>query len=217
MRTLYSVTLLREDGGTTIVDYLDELGWRRHELDAVGAYVGLAPDTVAALRPLHDDCVASLVHELREAADALGEALDDAAMRAAGDEGDAPQGVCDLGEGLDQLVDELRRAVDELGGTRDPLDTMPADSQPPGEPIFPVRPPPLSAAAARRVRRDRRAVLAWLARASADGWSDALARLARTAACDEREVARATRLMQFMRVTRDEALRALATDDARAP
>lgn len=76
MRTLYSVTLLREDGGTTIVDYLDALGWRRHELDPSGAYVGVAPATVASLRPLRDDCAASLVHELREASDALGEALD---------------------------------------------------------------------------------------------------------------------------------------------
>lgn len=212
MRTLYSVTLLREDGGTTIVDYLAELGWRRHELDPAGAYVAVAPATVSALAPLLEDCVASLVHELREAA----EALDDAALRAVSDLADAPLGAGEPEDDLSELEDELRRAVDELGGTRDPLDTLLADSLAPGDPVFPSTPPPLSAATARRVRSDRRDVLAWLARASADGWSDALRRLARTAASDEREVARATRLMEFMRLSREEAVQALADDDARA-
>jgi hypothetical protein len=215
MRTLYSVTLLREDGGTTIVDYLDALGWRRHELDPSGAYVGVAPATVASLRPLRDDCAASLVHELREASDALGEALDYAPSGP--EAGHDPLGAThDDGE-LDALEAELRRAVDELGETRDPLDTMLADSLAAGDPVFPVAPPALSPALVRQVRRDRRAVLAWLARASTDGWSDALRRLARTAVCDEREVARATRLMEFMRSTRNEALRALVRDDAKAP
>lgn len=216
MRTLYSVTLLREDGGTTIVDYLDELGWRRHELDHAGAYVSVAPATVRALAPLRDDCVASLVHELREAAEAFGEALDDAALRAVSELADAPFGAGEPDEDLSELEDELRRAVDEPGGTRDPLDMLLADSLAPRDPVFPSAPTPLSAATARRVRGDRRAVLAWLARASADGWSDALRRLARTAECDEREAARATRLMEFMRLSRDEAVQALADDDARA-
>jgi hypothetical protein len=75
MRTLYSLTLVRDDGGVTIVDYLDELGWRRHEFELGGGYESVAPCTVAALEPLHSETVTALVHELRKAADALCEEI----------------------------------------------------------------------------------------------------------------------------------------------
>jgi hypothetical protein len=157
MRTLYSVTMLHQDGATTIVDYLDELGWRRHGFDVGGGYVAVSPSGASALAPLRDDGPLALVHELRKAAEALSRALQDYELEAGASLAEAPASL----------------------------------------------------------RRDRRELLEWLARASEDAWSDGIRRLGRSSADDGQEAARVSRAIDVLRASREQALRKLAEDRSR--
>jgi len=177
MRTLYSVTMLHQDGATTIVDYLDELGWRRHGFDAGGGYVAVSPSGPSALEPLRDDGSHALVHELRRAAEALTTALQDHELEAAV--------ILAAGLGIDPGFD-LPLAV---GSSR-------------GE-------------APASLRRDRRELLEWLARASGDAWSDGIRRLGRSSADDRQEEVRVSRAIDVLRASREHALRELAEDRSR--
>ncbi|MGI8594491.1 MAG: hypothetical protein ACR2ML_09050 [Solirubrobacteraceae bacterium] len=120
MRTLYSATMLHQDGATTIVDYLDELGWRRHGFDAGGGYVAVTSSGARALEPLRDDGPLALVHELRKAAEALTTALQDYELEAAATlaEGFASNPDIDLpmavGSPPGEAPDSLRRDRREL-------------------------------------------------------------------------------------------------------
>ncbi len=177
MRTLYSVTMLHPGGATTIVDYLDELGWRRHGFDAGGCYVAVAPSGASALEPLRDDGQLALVHELRKASAALSTAVQDYELGAA----------ATLAEGLASDPDiDFPAAV---GSSR-------------GE-------------APASLRRDRRELLEWLARASGDAWSDGIRRLGRSSAGDRQEAARVSRAIEALRASREHALRELAEDRSR--
>jgi hypothetical protein len=180
MRTLYSLTLVRDDGGVTIVDYLDELGWRQHEFELGGGYESVAPCTAAALEPLHSETVTALVHELRKAAGALCEEIAAIGRRGAG--AVAPAGPVAVGRGYAHIGSAARlpspRGVD-------------------------------------RLRRDWRELLERLVPACAEGWSDAVALLARTPADDRDGVARARRALIFMRDSREHAAQTLAREARR--
>ena len=178
MRTLYSVTMLHADGGTTIVDYLDELGWRRHGFDAGGGYVAVSPAGAGALERLTDDGPLALVHELRKAAEALSTALRGYELEAA---------AASLAEGL--------------------------EGDPRINPPTPFRSPRGRAPAS--LRRDRRELLEWLARASGEAWRDGVRRLRRSSCEDDHEMARASRAIEVLRASREHALRELAEERAR--
>jgi hypothetical protein len=202
MRTLYSLTLLGEDGGTTIVDYLDELGWRRHEFDRLGGYLEVAPCTAGALDALREDTATAIVHELRKATEALSVAVDDIELRAA----------ASFARGIDPDPPPPHPGPF-------PTDTDRPHSRP--DPYAPTnrdrphsrRPPgPLAASSLARLRRDRRELLQRLARACSEGWRDAIGRLARASADDQAAIARAARALEFMRASRALAVRALAED-----
>ena len=75
MQTLYSLTLMHDDGRATVVDYLGGAGWWRHEFDSGGEYRELAASSAAALMPLALEGGPSLVYELRKCAEAIGVAL----------------------------------------------------------------------------------------------------------------------------------------------
>ena len=180
MRTLYSLTLVRDDGGVTIVDYLDELGWRRHEFELRGDYESVAPCTVAALEPLHSETVTALVHELRKAAGALCEEI--AAIERRGAGAVAPAGPVSVGRGYAHAGRPKSSA--ELPSPR----------------------------RVDRLRRDWRELLERLVPACSEGWSEAVALLARTPADDQEGVARARRALIFMRDSREHAARTLARE-----
>ena len=177
MRTLYSVTMLHPDGATTIVDYVDEFGWRRHGFDAGGGYLSVSPSGAGALEQLRNDGSLALVHELRKAAEALTTALRDYELEAAA---------------------TLTRSLASHPALNVPMAVGGAPAQAPAS-----------------LRRDRRELLEWLARASGDAWTDGIRRLGRSSADDRQEAARASRAIDVVRASRERALRELAEDRSR--
>jgi hypothetical protein len=74
VQTVYSITFPHPDGGSTVIDYLDQGGWWQHDFNAEGVYLEAIPTDARVLTPLFGDGSPSLVYELRKCAEAMGRA-----------------------------------------------------------------------------------------------------------------------------------------------